>query len=246
MARRYDRILGDAGPTCQHVVAEHYHTDTFVFSRKHSMILRSPVRDAADGCKTAGTRRSVNIAQNKFAVLHSSYWGRGYEPWTALYRDMRPVAISSRTSNAYKDPRITPWEGMLAEDARERRPGEILSAVHRSDAIERAREESDRLRPAIDRPTAGRLMLSRCWQKCWARMRRSLRKARRNEPTYDSSERQGSRAPRSEEQKTDAFAVTSGVCPGTWRLGCSLHPCPFPTSLVLLPPKSPSTTTKSC
>jgi hypothetical protein len=31
----------------------------------------------------------MNIAQNKFAVLHSSYWGRGYHPWAGLYRDLR-------------------------------------------------------------------------------------------------------------------------------------------------------------
>ena len=99
--------------TCQHVVAEHYHTDTFVFSRTleefsdHLFALPRWMRDS-------GHTPRVNIAQNKFAVLHSSYWGRGYEPWTALYRDMIQLRFRAN-ADAYKDPRITPWEGMLAE-----------------------------------------------------------------------------------------------------------------------------------
>ena len=48
-------------------------------------------------------------------MLHSTYWGRGYEPWTALYRDLRLLRFHPN-AEMYKNPRITPWEGMLAED----------------------------------------------------------------------------------------------------------------------------------
>jgi hypothetical protein len=99
--------------TCQHVVAEHYHTDTFVFNRTlqefsdHLFAFPRWMRDSNHAPR-------VNIAQHKFAVLHSSYWGRGYDAWTSLYRDLRLLRFHP-SADAYKVPHVTPWEGLLSE-----------------------------------------------------------------------------------------------------------------------------------
>jgi hypothetical protein len=99
---------------CDHVVAEHYHTDTFVFGQTLDRFSKH-LFSMAHWLNDSGSAPQINIAQHKFAVLHSSYWGRGYEPWTALYRDLRLLRFHPNVE-MYKDPRITPWEGMLAED----------------------------------------------------------------------------------------------------------------------------------
>ena len=61
------------------------------------------------------SKEQINIAQHKYAPLHSSYWGAGYRPWTALYRDLRLLKFRLNP-DYYKEPTVTPWEGMLAED----------------------------------------------------------------------------------------------------------------------------------
>src|SRR4051812_34856774 len=99
---------------CDHVVAEHYHTDDFIFSRTlkqfqdHLFVMARWMNDS-------GVASQRNIAQHKFAVLHSSYWGSGYKPWTALYRDLRTLKFNFDRSQ-YEHNRITPWEGMIRDE----------------------------------------------------------------------------------------------------------------------------------
>jgi hypothetical protein len=116
-----DRWRGDAteffetlDQTCDHVVAEHYHTDAFVFSRTLDQ-LSNHLFALAHWLNDSGNAAQINIAQHKYAPLHSSYWGAGYRPWTALYRDLRLLRFRLNP-DYYKEPTVTPWEGMLAED----------------------------------------------------------------------------------------------------------------------------------
>ena len=56
--------------------------------------------------RDSGHTPRVNIALHKYAVLHSSYWGRGYYPWTSLYRDIRrlrfhPINMPSQARRSF-------------------------------------------------------------------------------------------------------------------------------------------------
>lgn len=99
---------------CDHVVAEHYHTDAFVFSRTVQQ-MSDHLFTMAHWLADSGSAPQANIAAHKFAILHSSYWGRGYSPWTSLYRDLCMGKIHPDPA-FYQAGRITPWEGMLNDE----------------------------------------------------------------------------------------------------------------------------------
>jgi hypothetical protein len=100
--------------TCDLVVAEHYHTNDWIFARTLDQF-RDHLFQFPRWLRDSGQASRVNIAQNKFAVLHSSYWGAGYQPWAAMYRDISMLKFP-RDPARYKDARITPWQGMIATE----------------------------------------------------------------------------------------------------------------------------------
>jgi hypothetical protein len=100
--------------TCDLVVAEHYHTDDWIFARTLDQF-RDHLFEMPRWLRDSGHAPRVNIAQNKFAVLHSSYWGAGYQPWAAMYRDISLLKFPHDPAR-YKDSRVTPWQGMIAAE----------------------------------------------------------------------------------------------------------------------------------
>jgi hypothetical protein len=118
--------------TCDQVVAEHYHTDDFVFSRTlqeltdHLFALPRWMIDSKSSAQQ-------NIARKKFSVLHSSYWGPGQQPWDAIYQDVmwRDMHLKS---GSYKSPRVSGWEGLLHQD---HEAGDLDKFFHRCIAATR-------------------------------------------------------------------------------------------------------------
>ena len=63
----------------------------------------------------SGKPAQINIAQHKYMPLHSSYWSRGYRPWTALYRDIERLKFDLNPDD-YQAGRLTPWQGMISDE----------------------------------------------------------------------------------------------------------------------------------
>lgn len=67
--------------TCDLVVGEHYHSTDFVFSHKSPKDYAAHLFDMAKYLDDAGQRPQRDIARNKYAVLHSSYYGPSEGGW---------------------------------------------------------------------------------------------------------------------------------------------------------------------
>ncbi len=109
-----DELFQAIDETCDLMVAEHYHSDAYLFARTleqytDHLFAMAKVMDASPNA------HAKNLARKKFCVLHSCYWGSGKMPGHTL----------------------TPWEGMIAPD---HDPEDFEAYLHRCIAATRASE----------------------------------------------------------------------------------------------------------
>jgi len=100
--------------TCDLLVAEHYHTDSYIHARTPEQFTKH--MDAmARAMDKISNPHAKNLARKKFCILHSCYWGSGKMPGHKL----------------------TPWGGMVAPD---HDPQEFEAYLHHCIAATRASE----------------------------------------------------------------------------------------------------------
>jgi hypothetical protein len=100
--------------TCDLLVAEHYHTDSFIHGRTPEQFT-DHLFAMARAMDAMSNPHAKNLAHKKFCILHSCYWGSGKMPGHKL----------------------TPWGGMVAPN---HDPKEFEAYLQRCIAATRASE----------------------------------------------------------------------------------------------------------